>query len=114
VTWRQADYARSELNDRRRLRFPPAVRVATVTGAEDAVAKTVADVPGDVLGPVDVSPGVVRSIVRFEYAQGAEVATALRAQLITAATSRRRPPGRGPVAPNLRIRLDDVEPFLES
>ena len=128
VTWRHADYARSELSDRRRLRFPPAVRVATVTGTVDAVSAVVAAVaaedgidPADVLGPVDVGqPGLVRTILRFDYARGTAVATTLRAQLIKAATSRRRPPGkagvpaRGPGSANLRIRLDDVEPFLES
>jgi primosomal protein N' (replication factor Y) len=36
VTWRQADFARAELADRRALRFPPAVRVATVTGTAAA------------------------------------------------------------------------------
>ncbi|MDQ1551889.1 MAG: hypothetical protein QOD50_1311, partial [Actinomycetota bacterium] len=43
-TWRQSEYARTELADRRRLRFPPAVRVASVTGSPDAVAKAVAAV----------------------------------------------------------------------
>jgi primosomal protein N' (replication factor Y) len=123
VTWQQSHYARAELADRRRLRFPPAVRVATVTGSVEAVAKVVSALslenaiePEDVLGPVDVSPGVERSILRFDYGRGAVVASALRSQLIKAATSRRRPPGaqRGPSAPNLKIRLDDVEPFLES
>ena len=123
VTWRHSDYARAELADRRRLRFPPAVRVATVTGTVEAVEKVVGEVAreddvdgADILGPVDVAPGVVRTIVRFEYGNGAAVAGTLRAQLVKAATSRRRPPGapRGPSAPNLRIRLDDVEPFLES
>ena len=33
ATWQQTEFARQELDDRRRLRFPPAVRVATVTGA---------------------------------------------------------------------------------
>src|SRR5690606_13943615 len=38
ATWQLADYARSELADRRRLRFPPAVRVATVTGDAASLA----------------------------------------------------------------------------
>jgi primosomal protein N' (replication factor Y) len=120
VTWRHADYARAELADRRRLRFPPAVRVATITGSLEAVAKTVAasGVEGeDVLGPVDVAPGTVRTILRFDYGAGADVASQVRAELVRAATSRRRSPGavgpRPALAPNLKIRLDDVEPFLE-
>ncbi|MCU1412314.1 MAG: hypothetical protein JWR04_3021 [Rhodoglobus sp.] len=118
VTWRHSDYARSELADRRRLRFPPAVRVATITGTVESVAKaaTAAGVdPEDVLGPVDLAPPTVRTILRFDYNRGAEVAASLRAELIRAATARRRgPASRGPGAPTMRVRLDDVEPFLES
>ena len=118
VTWRQADHARSELADRRRLRFPPAVRVATLTGTVEAVTKAAAGSgveAEDVLGPVDLAPPAVRTILRFDYNRGAEVAAALRAELIRAATSRRRTPGgRGPSGPTMRVRLDDVEPFLDS
>lgn len=121
ATWRHADYARGELADRRRLRFPPAVRVATVTGALDGVAAAVAALdaePVDILGPVDLDNGTVRTIVRFDYAVGTDVAQSLRAEVIRAATNRRRAPAiagkRGPSAPTLKVRLDDIEPFLES
>ena len=133
ATWRHADYARSELVDRRRLRFPPAVRVATITGAPEAVADAVRAVPvepADVLGPVDITAvrggsvgsgvsgsggAAVRTIVRFDYAHGAEIAAALRAEVISAATKRRRSAvaQRGPVPQNLKVRFDDVEPFLD-
>ncbi len=116
ATWRQADYARGELADRRRLRFPPAVRVATVTGEVEAVAKAVASAsiePDDVLGPVDVADRSVRTIVRFDYAQGAAVAAALRSQVVKAATAKRRPGVARPTT-NLKVRFDDVEPFLEA
>lgn len=121
VTWKQAAYARAELDDRRRLRFPPAVRVATLTGSVEAVDRAVASssVAGaDVLGPVDLGPGAVRTILRFDYSRGTEVAAQLRAELVRAATSRRKPSAaqgaRHPGTPNLRVRLDDIEPFLES
>jgi primosomal protein N' (replication factor Y) len=121
VTWRHADYARAELADRRRLRFPPAVRVATLTGTVDAVSKAVAGLdiaPADVLGPVDIAAGTVRTILRFDYAAGTDVAANLRAEVIRAATSRRRPAAakgpRGPLPPTLKVRLDDVEPFLDA
>ena len=117
-TWRQSDYARSELVDRRRLRFPPAVRVASVTGSLEAVSKAVAAVsiaPEDILGPVETAPGAVRTILRFDYAQGAELATELRAEVIRNATSRRRSLAAkgapGPIPVGLRVRFDDVEPF---
>ena len=120
VTWRQADFARSELADRRALRFPPAVRVATVTGTVEAVAEAVStlgvDGP-DILGPVDVEGGGVRTIVRFDYARGAEIASTLRAEVVRSAANRRRALGkaaRGPVPVSLKVRFDDVEPFLDA
>ena len=122
-TWRQSDYARAELVDRRRLRFPPTIRVASVTGSLESVATAVAAVSiaavsiaaDDILGPVETGQGTVRTILRFDYAAGLEVATELRAEVIRSATSRRRAlaskGASGPVPANLRVRLDDVEPF---
>jgi primosomal protein N' (replication factor Y) len=124
-TWRHADFARAELADRRRLRFPPAIRVATVTGTLEAVATAVAaatipagSIPvADILGPVDTGQGTVRTIVRFDYSVGAEVSSTLRAEIIRSSTSRRRAiaakGASGAAAPNLRVRFDDTEPFLE-
>ncbi|MCU1445114.1 primosomal protein N' [Cryobacterium sp.] len=55
-TWRPGPYAAGELADRRQLRFPPAVRVASVTGTSaevEAALASLAELPGlDVLGPV--------------------------------------------------------------
>ena len=120
ATWRQADHARGELADRRRLHFPPAVRVATVTGTAEAVGRALEAVRPeflDVLGPVPVEDGRVRAIVRFEYGHGAAVAGGLRAEVIRAATSGRRPvAGRRPTGravPTLRVRFDDPEPFVD-
>ena len=123
ATWRLPDYARKELTDRRRLRFPPAVRVATVTGTADAVEQAVAKATQightDALGPVDTesvngSDGV-RAILRFDYADGPAVAAALRAEVILSATRRRKLAAGGDRAtlPTLRVRCDDPEPFLE-
>jgi primosomal protein N' (replication factor Y) (superfamily II helicase) len=120
ATWRLADYTRSELADRRRLRFPPAIRVATVTGAPDAVATAVGALEAtgiDVLGPVELPDGVVRGIIRFDYSAGATVASTLRSEVIRAATNRRRAAagrgGRGVLKPPFRVRFDDVEPFAD-
>lgn len=120
ATWRLPAYAASELADRRRLRFPPAVRVATVTGSADAVEKALASVAelagSDVLGPVDVEGSGVRAIVRFDYARGTAVASTLRAEVIRAATARRKrvPASAARAAlPTLKVRFDDTEPFVE-
>ncbi|HEY5224138.1 MAG TPA: primosomal protein N' [Microbacteriaceae bacterium] len=116
ATWRQDGYASAELADRRSLRFPPAVRIASVTGRPETVAAAIdaidADAVIDSLGPAPLDDGLVRSIVRFDYARGAEVAARLRAAVIRNATARRkRPTGdeRFRPAPTLRVRFDDPE-----
>ncbi len=61
VRWDPAGHARRELAERQELRFPPAVRMAAVTGQEDAVTDLIAAAqlpPGaEVLGPI---PGPAR------------------------------------------------------
>ncbi|MEO8908188.1 MAG: primosomal protein N' [Microbacteriaceae bacterium] len=116
ATWRQDGYASAELADRRDLRFPPAVRIASVTGRPETVAAAItaidADAVIDTLGPAALDDGLVRSIVRFDYAHGAEVAARLRAAVIRNATARRKRPtgdGRFRPAPTLRVRFDDPE-----
>ncbi|MEA9985096.1 primosomal protein N' [Subtercola vilae] len=122
VTWQQNRFASDELADRRRLRFPPAVRVATVKGTPEAVAGAVKELHDsvhgedsakiDVLGPVPDEDDFVRSIVRFDYSVGQVVAATLRAAVIRNATSRRKIPGRPAnfrPPPSLRVRFDDTE-----
>jgi primosomal protein N' (replication factor Y) len=123
ATWNLARFASLELADRRHLRFPPAVRVATLTGRTETVERALGDLPdgirAETLGPVDVEGGTVRAIVRFDFAQGASVASLLRGQVIRAATDRRKIPGdpRGNsgrrTVPTLKVRFDDVEPFAD-
>jgi primosomal protein N' (replication factor Y) len=119
ATWRTADFLHRELTDRRTLRFPPAVRVATLTGSNElvrAASEAVEVLVGvDVLGPTAQEDGV-RAIVRFDYSAGQEVARTLKSEVIRAATNRRKrlPPGNSGYAalPRLRVRFDDHEPFL--
>jgi len=114
--WRQLEWAGTELAARRALRFPPAVRVASVTaphaGVDSAITASKAAAPGvDVLGPTPADDELERAIVRFDYAAGTAVAKALRAEMIRVATERRRPiAGRPPKRPRvLRVRFDDPE-----
>jgi primosomal protein N' (replication factor Y) len=121
VTWRQEDFAQTELADRRELRFPPAVRVATLTGKVALVTEAIAQLPVgplDVLGPVDLADGVVRTIIRFDYKAGPAVADQLKALVVAATTvsrSNRKPgaPRASQPAPGLRVHLDDLEPFVD-
>jgi len=116
ATWRQPEWAAEELAARRSVRFPPAVRMASVTAAPDRLARALVMVREaaagvDVLGPAPLDDGLERAIVRFEYGAGSAVAGALKAEAIRTATERRRPvAGRGPGRPPvLRIRFDDPD-----
>lgn len=124
VTGHTQAWLHDELRDRQALRYPPAVRVASVSGGADEVEralKSLNEIPGvDALGPTQLPvgginrtpPGLVRAIVRFDYAHGAEVASRLRGALVADAagsssrTRAKSPPGRArPEA--LRLRFDD-------
>jgi primosomal protein N' (replication factor Y) len=101
------DLMAKELRERRELRLPPAVRIASVTGPAPIVAEVISDIldafPGsDALGPVRVDNDRVRSLLRFSYAVGAEVARELRAAVISRALS------KTPSAKRLRVVLDDI------
>lgn len=116
ATWTPAAFAASELSDRRELAFPPAIRTTSVSGELGAVERAVDSVDAgiyrDVLGPTELPDGGVRSIVRFDYADGPAVAAALRAALVANATRRRRTPaakGGYRPPPSLRIRFDETE-----
>ncbi|HZK58365.1 MAG TPA: primosomal protein N', partial [Cryobacterium sp.] len=113
-SWQPEAFAASELADRRQLRFPPAVRVASVTGTADNVDAALAELASisgvDVLGPVAAAAPLVRAIVRFAYSSGDEVARVLKARVVlTAARSRRPKAAVFRPAPTLRVRFDDPE-----
>lgn len=115
VTGRIEAWLRAELRDRHALRYPPAVRVASVTGGANEVERALSalgELPAvDVLGPAPYDDELMRAIVRFDYAQGAEVAKRLRGALVAdAAGSSSRVAGRRPgrARPEaLRLRFDD-------
>ena len=114
--WRQAEFLHEELSQRLALRLPPAVRTATLIGSPVAVDAAIAAagiVGDDVIGPVAEEDGVIRTVVRFDYRRGGDVAAAFRTELLRHATGRRAPgKGRPPRPIGLRVRMDDPEPFI--
>jgi primosomal protein N' (replication factor Y) len=94
IRWDPVLFAERELAERAELGFPPAVRMASVTGASDAVADFVgsAGLPAqaEVLGPVPAEPvggrnrggraePQERALIRISRADGRELARALHA-----------------------------------
>ncbi|MEU8016759.1 primosomal protein N' [Micromonospora parva] len=81
LRWDAGWFAGRELAERRELGFPPAVRMASVTGPAEAVADLLAAarLPDDaeVLGPVPAEEGRERMLVRVPRARAGALAEAL-------------------------------------
>lgn len=108
------------LAERKALRYPPAVRAATVSGPASAVHAAVESLTGisgyDVIQGVSESAGIEEVVVRFDYTSGHEIAIALRQALIANATvsrSRTRERYVTRVQTALRLHFDDAQAFDE-
>ncbi|MFI6497495.1 primosomal protein N' [Nonomuraea typhae] len=83
VRWDPVTHAERELADRAELGFPPAVRMATLTGTAAAVRQMLEEVrlpeEAQVLGPVPVGDdGQERAMIRVPRASGGVLAAALK------------------------------------
>jgi primosomal protein N' (replication factor Y) len=82
IRWDPAGHAQRELAERGELGFPPAVRMAALTGVPTAVRDLVgtAELPASaqVIGPVQVGPTTERTLIRVTREHGAELAEALK------------------------------------
>jgi primosomal protein N' (replication factor Y) (superfamily II helicase) len=107
LRWDPAWWAERELAERRALRFPPAVRMASLTGASDAVADLlgVAQLPdgAEVLGPVPAGEGQERLLVRVSRAKAGALAVALHGAA-GVRTARK-------AAQSVRIQIDPLDLF---
>nr|WP_055503115.1 primosomal protein N' [Nonomuraea pusilla] len=83
VRWDPVTHAERELADRAELGFPPAVRMATLTGVASAVRQMLDEVrlppEAQVLGPVPVDEaGQERAMIRVPRSAGAALSAALK------------------------------------
>jgi primosomal protein N' (replication factor Y) len=113
VRWDPVGFAERELAERAELGFPPAVRMAAVTGPSTAIAEFVgsAALPdrAEILGPVPVEPNgaepdsepAERALIRIPRTDGLALARALHAA--QAARSARKDGGA------VRVQLDPAE-----
>lgn len=98
--WDPAGAASRELADRTALGFPPATRMASVTGPAAAVAELLATLDvGEVLGPVPAGDDE-RALVRVPRTQGQHLATAL-ASAVGVRSARKAEPVRVELDPRL-------------
>ena len=109
VRWDPAGAAARELELRRELQLPPAVRIAALTGSTESLEVFLdgLDLPEDVrtVGPAELllpgSAGTHRTLLFFTYRQGNAVTQALRAR--KAAISARR------LAEPVQVRCDGLD-----
>ena len=112
IRWDAQAHAERELAERAELRFPPAVRMAALSGPAEAIADLLAatSLPdgSEIFGPVQIAadshesePGSVRFLIRAPWSAGTELAIALRAGL--AFRSARKQSGA------VRLQLDPAE-----
>jgi primosomal protein N' (replication factor Y) len=111
VRWDPVTFAERDLAERAELGFPPAVRMAAVSGESAAVASVIksADAAFEILGPVPLEPAQpahpgedqVRALIRAPRARGGALAKALQAA--QAGRSARKEGG------GVRVQLDPPE-----
>jgi len=107
VRWDPGWYAARELADRSELGFPPAARMASLTGTPAAVADLLAAAAlpagADRLGPVPVTDGRERLLVRVPRREGPALAAALAsAQRVRSARKAAEP---------VRVEVDPLDLF---
>ena len=82
IRWDPVTHAERELAEREALGFPPAVRMAAVTGSPEAVtgflADTVLPAEAEVIGTVPAGPDKDRALIRIPRPGGLALAAALR------------------------------------
>jgi primosomal protein N' (replication factor Y) len=105
VRWDPAGLAARELAERRELLFPPAVRVASLTGTPDAVAELLAVTrlpeAAELLGPVPAADDQERMLVRVPRSAGRALAAALHAAVGVRSAKKARDP--------VRVQIDPLE-----
>lgn len=116
--WNLDELAENELRQRRELRFPPAVRMASLTGERDLLHKVLTEIenqPGvEILGPMPLpsvgSNNDWRALLRFEYSQGAALSSMLKAQILLATAGSKRVSSKsGRAVRPIKINMDDSE-----
>jgi primosomal protein N' (replication factor Y) (superfamily II helicase) len=114
--WSQAELAQHEYLSRAELRFPPFIRMASLSGERELLIKVLDSLPDEieVLGPMPVttkgaSADDWRALIRYEYSQGANLASTLKAQVLLATAGSKRVSAKsGRAQRPIQIKMDTV------
>lgn len=114
--WSQAEIAHHEYLSRAELRFPPFIRMASLSGERDLLEKVLASLPSEIeiLGPMpiatkDAAADDWRALIRYDYSQGATLAGTLKAQVLLATAGAKRVSAKsGRAQRPIQIKMDTV------
>jgi primosomal protein N' (replication factor Y) len=116
--WSQSDIAAHELASRVELRFPPAIRLASIGANKELIQEVVTNLAQlgglEILGPLPVSEQGVekewRVLIKYEFSEGPKLAEALKALSLKLSAGNQRFSARsGRALRPIRIKMDDVE-----
>lgn len=116
--WSHAEIAAHELANRAELRFPPAVRLASVGSSKDLIEDIAAEVRAvngvEILGPIPIvdrgQTSEWRILLKFEYSAGALVAQRLKEIALKLSAGQHRVSAKsGRAMRPIRIKMDDSE-----
>ena len=116
--WAHAEISQHEYLSRAELRFPPSIRLASISSSKDLIQQVTSetkDLSGmETLGPMPIATNGVgaewRVLIKYEYSDGAKLAELLKALSLKLSAGQQRvsaKTGRG-IRP-IRIKMDDVE-----
>ena len=116
--WSQAEIAQREYATRVELRFPPAIRLASIGSTKDLIQEVQAELAKhshiEILGPMPVVDRGVNSewriLIKYDYADGAKLAESLKALSLKLSAGQQRVSAKsGRAMRPIRIKMDDVE-----
>lgn len=118
--WQIRELMATELAERRELGFPPAVRMASVVSTPELLQKVATDIASmagiELLGPIAIRDdrqrvaSESRLLIRYQYANGSELAARLKALQLDLAAGNRALMGKsGRAMRPLRVRMEEVE-----
>jgi primosomal protein N' (replication factor Y) len=116
--WSQAEISAHELATRNELRFPPAVRLASIGAEKDTMTKVVERLNQmqnlELLGPISIiDKGIEveqRVLIKYEYSSGQLLAETLKSEVLKLSAGQQRfNPRSGRAMRPIRVKMDDSE-----
>lgn len=116
--WSQAEISTHELETRKELRFPPAVRLASIGAEKETMTKVVEQLSRmqnvELLGPISIIDRGIeveqRVLIKYDYSSGQLLAETLKSEVLKLSAGQQRfNPRSGRAMRPIRVKMDDSE-----